>query len=338
MGSVEPGASAPPPVRIALWTLMAATLVVILLLALASWLRHRPAGRQALPDLGEVPPFELTGSDGEPVRRGDLTGAPYVVDFVFTRCVTSCPVMTGRMKTVGEGLVEGRDFRRVSISVDPAHDTPEVLREFRETRGLPDSWWFLTGEPEPILALIRDGFHLAIEPDTGNPVDPIAHSTRFVLVDGGHRVRGYYDGLDLEAVARLDRDLRRLVRGAAQALRTAHLVQQLVHGPVELRDAEDAIHRMLGLPALAKDDLAFPELELHGRTRGKPEASSYLHGNGDLTLGRDGALHEVKRRALYLLGQELHSSVPGPRTAGAGRGTDRTAVPGEAATGCHAPP
>lgn len=200
--------------RIALWGLMVATLVVILGAAVVNVLRQPPGGGGTLPDLGEAPPFELTGSAGEAVTRADLAGAPYVVDFVFTRCVTSCPVMTSRMATVGEGLSEGEDFRRVSISVDPAHDTPEVLREFRAARGLPDTWWFLTGEPGSILTLVRDGFHLAIETATGNPIDPIAHSTRFVLVDGEHRIRGYYDGLDQEEVARLDRDLRRLTRGA----------------------------------------------------------------------------------------------------------------------------
>lgn len=200
-----------PPVRIVLWALMVATLVAILLLAVVNVLRHG-ADEDALPVLGEVPPFELTGSGGETVRRADLSGAPYVVDFVFTRCVTSCPLMTRQMQTVGEGLVEGRDFRRVSISVDPAHDTPEVLRGYRQARGLPTSWWFLTGDPDRILGLIRDGFHLAIEPATGNPVEPIAHSTRFVLVDGEHRIRGYYQGLDADQVIRLDRDLRLLAR------------------------------------------------------------------------------------------------------------------------------
>lgn len=214
MRNVEPGASSPPPMRIALWALMVATLAAILVLAVVNVLRHPSDGAGELPELGTAPPFELTASDGETARRDHLTGTPYVVDFIFTRCVTSCPVMTARMATVGEGLSEGRDFRRVSISVDPAHDTPTVLREFKSARGLPDSWWFLTGEPDPTLALVRDGFHLAVEPATGNPIDPIAHSTRFVLVDGEHRVRGYYDGMDQEEVARLDRDLRRLARRA----------------------------------------------------------------------------------------------------------------------------
>lgn len=195
--------------RIALWSLLGLTLVAIVGLAVVSVLRSG-GGDEPLPVLGEVPPFELVASTGETATRDDLAGAPYVVDFVFTRCTTSCPILTYRLREVGEGLVEGEAFRRVSISVDPAHDTPEVLRAFREERGLPETWWFLTGEPEAVLSLVVDGFHLAVEPDTGNPADPIAHSTRLVLADGEHRVRGYYDGLDPGAVARLDRDLRRL--------------------------------------------------------------------------------------------------------------------------------
>jgi protein SCO1/2 len=196
--------------RIALWSLLVLTLVAILGLAVVNVLRS--PGEPELPVLGEVPAFALVRHDGRAVTRDDLAGAPYAVDFVFTRCATSCPLLTQRMTTLGEGLEEGREFRRVSISVDPAHDTPEVLRAFRETRGLAPGWWFLTGEPAMVLALVRDGFHLAVEADPGNPVEPIAHSTRFVLADARHRVRGYYDGLDLEEVARLDRDLRRLAR------------------------------------------------------------------------------------------------------------------------------
>jgi len=210
-GEDRPGSGSTPKVRIALWALMVATVAAIVLLAVVNVLRN-PSGGEAPPVLGEVPPFELTGSDGEPVRRADLTGAPYVVDFVFTRCVTSCPLMTSQMQTVGEGLEEGREFRRVSISVDPAYDTPEVLSAFEKARGLPASWWFLTGEPDRVLALIRDGFHLVAEPTSGNAIEPIAHSTRFVLVDGEHRIRGYYEGLEAEQVSRLDRDLRHLAR------------------------------------------------------------------------------------------------------------------------------
>ena len=198
---------------------MVLMLVALVALAILNGLR-RTAEREGgelpvLVQLAELPhlaELELVRSDGAAVTWDDLSGTPWVADFVFTRCVTSCPILTARMQGVGEGLVEGEDFRRVSISVDPAHDTPEVLSEYKQTRGLPETWWWLTGEPEAVLALVREGFLLGVEENPGDERDPILHSTRIVLVDGENRIRGYYDGLEEAALERLDRDLARLAR------------------------------------------------------------------------------------------------------------------------------
>lgn len=210
MSEPDGGRRRPPPVRVALWTILVLTLLAVAGATLWSALGHEAAG--PLPVLGRVPPFELTGRDGRPVTLADLAGRPFVIDFVFTRCVSSCPLMTAAMSRVGRGLEEGRDFRRVSVSVDPTYDTPAVLARYAEEHRAPASWWFLTGDPQRILALMGDGFHLAVEPATGDPRNPIAHSTRLVLVDGKGRIRGYYQGLDADDLQRLDRDLRHLVR------------------------------------------------------------------------------------------------------------------------------
>jgi protein SCO1/2 len=193
---------------------MALLLVALVSLAILNGLR-RTARSEAgelpvLVQLAELPEIQLSRSDGAAITGRDLAGAPWVADFVFTRCVTSCPILTSRMQGVGGELVEGEDFRRVSISVDPAYDTPEVLSRYKETRGLPDAWWWLTGEPEAVLTLVREGFLLGVEENPGDPRDPILHSTRMVLVDGQNRVRGYYDGLEPKDLERLDADLERL--------------------------------------------------------------------------------------------------------------------------------
>lgn len=203
--------------RVALRVLMVLMLAAIVVLAVLL-ARREGTGRPPLPQepaelpvLAEVPELSLVRSDGRAVTRADLAGTPWVADFVFTRCVTLCPILTSRMLAVGEGLEEGRDFRRVSVTVDPAFDTPEVLREYQASRRLPETWWWLTGEPEAVLKLVREGFLLGVEPNPGDTGDPILHSTRLVLVDGAHRIRGYYDALDDEALQRLKLDLRRLV-------------------------------------------------------------------------------------------------------------------------------
>jgi protein SCO1 len=195
---------------------MALMLVALVALAILNGLR-RTAEREGgelpvLVQLAELPELRLVRSDGAAVTRDDLAGTPWVADFVFSRCVTSCPILTARMKSIGGKLVEGEDFRRVSISVDPEHDTPEVLSRYKEQRRLPDEWWWLTGEPEAVLTLVRTGFLLGVEENPGDERDPVLHSTRIVLVDGQNRIRGYYDGLEEEALERLGRDLARLVR------------------------------------------------------------------------------------------------------------------------------
>ncbi len=174
--------------------------------------RSGAGGSAELPVLAELPAIDLVRSDGETVTGADLAGTPWVADFVFTRCVTSCPILTSRMQGIGDDLTEGEDFRRVSITVDPAHDTPEVLAEYQARRKLPESWWWLTGEPEAVLTLTREGFLLGVEENPGNERDPILHSTRLVLVDRENRVRGYYDALEEGELTRLERDLARLVR------------------------------------------------------------------------------------------------------------------------------
>ena len=73
-----------------------------------------------------------------------------------------------------------------------------------------DRWRFLTGSRAEILRVSIDGFHLAMgdaEIDSATALMNVAHSTRFVLVDGAGIIRGYYDGEDETALAGLDRDI-----------------------------------------------------------------------------------------------------------------------------------
>jgi protein SCO1/2 len=167
--------------------------------------------RQPPPVLGQVPPFALTNRDGRPVTLASLAGRPWIADFVFTRCAASCPMMTARLARLGKDLPAGEPIHRVSFTVDSAHDTPEVLARYADSFQAPPDWFFLTGPEADLQRLSRQGFKLALDVPQGAPgstVEPILHSTRFVLVDGQGRIRGYYDGQDEEAMRRLVRDLR----------------------------------------------------------------------------------------------------------------------------------
>ena len=184
-------------------TALAAGGVLAAVAVVAAWLTLRP---RRLPDLGTVPPFALTERAGTPLGAADLAGHVWVADFVFTRCPDFCPALTTRMAGLQKALPAGRDpIRLVSFSVDPAHDGPDVLREYAARAGAGDAWLFLTGPRAAVAALLRDGFHVAWA-DDGPPTSPITHSDRFVLVDRQLRIRGYYHGTDAADVARLARD------------------------------------------------------------------------------------------------------------------------------------
>jgi len=190
-----------------------------------------------LPVLGSVPDFSLVERSGRTVRAADLRGHIWVANFIFTRCASICPGLSARMAAVQNALrreeasrdgvsdARGSSTARrpdasdvvllASFTVDPEHDTAEVLRLYAERfRADPDRWLFLTGPRAAIHKLVADGFRLGIgEAPPGNRENtsvPIIHSDRFALVDRELRIRGYYPGLEEEGVAELMRQIRRL--------------------------------------------------------------------------------------------------------------------------------
>jgi protein SCO1/2 len=186
------------------WTLLAVSTAV----ALALLARERL--REPLPVIATLPHFELVERDGSTVTLRELAGRPWVADFVFTRCRVVCPYLTDKMAELRRRLPAGSRLASVSISVDPEHDTPEVLRAYAEGKGISGrDWLFLTGGRDAVRGLIRDGFLLAVEDTPDNVAMPVMHSSRFALVDGAGRIRGYYSPLEQES------ELERLLADAA---------------------------------------------------------------------------------------------------------------------------
>jgi protein SCO1/2 len=192
-----------------LWGFLVAALLVVAAATLVQRLR-RP---EPLPVLGQLPGFSLVNRDGRTIGLQDLAGTPWVADFVFTRCPASCPMMSARMARLNRSLPPELKVRLVSISVDPEYDTPEILERYARKFQAPERWLFLTGGREDIRRLCVEGFKLGLdmEPGPGVGPEPILHSTRFVLVDGEGRIRGYYEAFDEASTEKLRKDLLRLV-------------------------------------------------------------------------------------------------------------------------------
>jgi protein SCO1 len=157
--------------------------------------------------LGTLPAFTLTDQRGQPFGTRELQGKVWVADFIFTACQEACPLLSQKMAEVGRrahGL--GPDFHLVSISVDPARDTPAALAAYGARYGAnPIAWSFLTGPADAIEAAVVGGFKVGMgrEKTSGEGAADfwqIFHGENLVLVDRQLRIRGYFaatpEGID----------------------------------------------------------------------------------------------------------------------------------------------
>ncbi len=206
-------------------------LVVFLIVGAASivlWTRRMAGPNQGVSDerpleglgrFGKAPEFALTERSGKEIRSADLLGKVWIANFIYTHCTDTCPVQSAEMKALQDRFGREQDLRLVSITVDPKRDTPAALTEYANRFGAdPERWLFLTGKEDEIFRLAQEGFRLTAAEIPKAKRDGSGathvHSPRFIVVDRRGEIRGYYPGIEKEALQRLGRDVEALLRDA----------------------------------------------------------------------------------------------------------------------------
>jgi protein SCO1/2 len=167
-----------------------------------------------LDDFGAVPAFAFRDQTDAPLTEAWLRGHVTIIDFVFTRCDTVCPALSGRMSNLDTQLADLPDVKLLSFSVDPGYDTPAVLAAYAPKFGAkPERWRFATGDAAAMRALIEGPLMTAMVDSGTSPsgAPDIRHGGHFLLVDRDLRIRGVYDSNDAARLKALARDARRLV-------------------------------------------------------------------------------------------------------------------------------
>jgi len=98
--------------------------------------------------------FTLTDQDGQPFSLADAHGKIVLLDFIFTRCPGPCPLLSLKFSQLQKELADrlGKDVMLLSVSIDPRHDTPEVLKEYaKRYEANLNGWKFLTGSTRDII-------------------------------------------------------------------------------------------------------------------------------------------------------------------------------------------
>ena len=155
--------------------------------------------------------FSLLNQNGNNVTQEDYKNKIYVADFFFTTCPDICPIMTGNMLYLQENLKD-TNVMLASFSVTPKIDTVEVLKEYSTLKGVDDARWnLMTGDKKQIYDLARKSYLVAKAIPEGKNHGMI-HTENFVLVDRDKRIRGYYDGTNIEDMNKLLDDIQILIK------------------------------------------------------------------------------------------------------------------------------
>jgi cytochrome oxidase Cu insertion factor (SCO1/SenC/PrrC family) len=198
---------------VTLWGMLVLAMVAVIGAGVLE--KVRPASKPAdpLPVLYAAPSFTLTDQNGQPFRDKQLAGHVWIADFIFTQCAGPCPQMTMEMSRLQKSIPD-KSVRLVTITADPAHDTPAVLKEYGRLRGADESrWTFLTSARAADIYAVANGLKLSALPADAN--NPIIHASQFLLVDAQNRVRGIYHVNDPASMARLAGDAAALANPAA---------------------------------------------------------------------------------------------------------------------------
>jgi len=215
-----------------LWGLVALVSVAIVGVAMWRWQGRGMSEAKSelllegLKNFGAVPDFAFTERSGRKISIADLKGKVWVAQFFYTHCTDICPLTVPQMGLLHLEYLKDPEFRSaihfVSITVDPERDTPEVLSKYAEHFSAdPQMWLFLTGDKDTTYRLAEQGFKLGIGEEKNPPEvvkktgeeKELFHSNRLILIDRKAQIRGYYSGIDAEAMVRLRRDLKILLAG-----------------------------------------------------------------------------------------------------------------------------
>jgi len=171
-----------------------------------------------LPVMNYVQNFSFTDQNGQTVTGHNVDGKVYVTNYFFTTCKGICPKMNGNMKTVFDKFKDDKDFAIISHTSMPETDSVPLLKAYEEKMVGKDpdyaaKWYFVTGSKDSLYKMARQSYLLDNDKNSSlNIKEAFIHTQFFALVDKQKRVRGIYDGLKQDEIARLETDIGDLLK------------------------------------------------------------------------------------------------------------------------------
>ncbi len=171
--------------------------------------------------IGQVPNFSFTNQDGKTIDNETYKNKVYIVEFFFTTCPSICPIMNKNMVKIQDEFFGNPNLGIASFTIDPAHDTSAVLKEYAASYKITNpNWNLLTGEKESIYKLANKGFNLYVG-ENSEVEGGFEHSGFFALIDQDGNIISrkdengnpiiYYNGLEDSGIQMLKEDIKALL-------------------------------------------------------------------------------------------------------------------------------
>lgn len=175
---------------------------------------HSVRGKQ-IPDTiyHIIPDFKLLNQDGQAVSWDNYKGKVVLFNLFYTRGPENITMANKAVEAFDKTYEKNHMVHFVSLSMDSEYDTPEVLANYaKRFDAKAGKWDLLTGDSAQVKKLIKeDGLRLDALKVTENGTTKFAFSNMFVLIDSQHRIRGYYEATNQEALSKLDDEIKVLI-------------------------------------------------------------------------------------------------------------------------------
>ncbi|MBW3518443.1 SCO family protein [Flavobacterium sp. NKUCC04_CG] len=158
-----------------------------------------------------IAPFKFVNQNGDTITNKDYEETIYVADFFFTTCTTICPIMGDNMVWLQNQIKDMPNVKLLSHTVTPDIDSVPVLKAYAEHKGVLDAKWNLvTGNKKDIYYLARQSY-LAVKTGSVDEMYDMVHTENFILVDRKGRIRGFYDGTNLDTPDKESKNVKQLL-------------------------------------------------------------------------------------------------------------------------------
>ncbi|MDO4728192.1 MAG: SCO family protein [Bacteroidota bacterium] len=164
---------------------------IVLLIILAGVLLPEIISRsnKKLHTLGSVPSFSLMNQDSLMISDQSLLGQIYVLEFFFSTCPTICPIMKQNLIEIEQKYPNHPNISYLSITINPKHDTPEILKKHAQLSKITNpNWYFLTAPTKDPIYKLASKFNMYVDENTQAP-GGFEHSGLFALIDQNGKIR-----------------------------------------------------------------------------------------------------------------------------------------------------